>query len=212
MQHILFTDPETIKAPAEKYLEPGTMVERGFNFHTIMPCHMHALNEKGKTLLRESQERYAHGEFKAHFKHWTLCSAPSGSGVCDDGSKFLNSFNNLTLHTWRGPGDYLRSSAIVMLDPDRRWCVTFSGSMYSLNPEGEYKSEYEYSAAADKGELDLFDQSQANALLPPPPHQPVSEETEPELPQVGVMWGPEGPEACLAVDGQVYSVKAVPQE
>lgn len=206
----MFIDPKTIKAPVEEYLEAGILVERGPYFHTILPCYMKSLNEKGKALLKESQERHANGDYKAHFKHWTLHDAASGSGVCDNGLKFLNSTNNLTLLAWKGPDNYLKSSCIIMLDPDHKWCVTMSGSLYSLDPEGMYRSEYEYTLAAEKGDLEPEPEPEPKSKSESKPEQ--EPEPEPKAKAelgLGLLWGPDGPEPCMVTSGGTTRIKSL---
>lgn len=146
-------DRITVTAPMEEYLEPGIVQEHAAFQYTIWDYHMDSLNEKGKELLNESRERYARGDFKAHCEHWTFKTVGSGPGVTTD-HRFLNSYNNIVLITWISPEEnYLRSSPLIMIDPELKWCITKSGSMYSLNPEGKYQSEDAYALAVKGGEL-----------------------------------------------------------
>lgn len=111
------------------------------------------LTTAGCELVDGFNRRFESGECKAHFTHWTIEGrCPSGSAWVASGDSgnplfALNTSTNFRLRMKASerqdadnPYTWGCSSPIVWLDPDHRFVVTVSDSLYTMDPTG-FKTE-----------------------------------------------------------------------
>lgn len=97
--------------------------------------------DKDNELFEQCETAIGQGSFKAHFDNWAV----NGLGKIVAGL---------------GPREMIETSQIMrrsdgqlMISQNRNWALTESGSLYSLNPDGEYKSYSEYIELVESGQI-----------------------------------------------------------
>ena len=127
-----------IDAPVMKYLAHPDKERDNIGLSQQYIYTYMDLNEAGLALRDQCESRFQEGDVKGHMYLWFLEFLPSGplpGGV--DGPYSLNSHQNYQLRSpcsdrQNGNRLYLKTSHIVMMDTDKKWAVTSSGSLYSL--------------------------------------------------------------------------------
>lgn len=123
-----------------QYLEEGTYERRRIPANQQTIRSWHTMNSVGHALHDTTQSRWEAGEIKAHLPYWSVTLAASGPMMCNDESVGMTSkYNQRVTAPYMQDGEthWLATSNIVMISKDRNWCLTVSGSIYGLDPEGE---------------------------------------------------------------------------
>lgn len=191
-----------MKPLVDRYVKKGTIKLSSSRQCTIPDYAMNSLTEEGQKLLEDSERRYQNRDFKAHFDHWSTRNVQSGpcppADEDDNGNYCLNSFDNIIIRV-RGSHTskpWINTSYIVMFSPEKKWAVTQSGSLYSLDPKGEYVDEWKYTSDISNGKIPL-----CNWV----PTQSSSEEPDSSEPvRVGTAFGPNGSQPLFSIGNKIY--------
>ena len=109
----------TSEIPISKYATLSPDREFGTSQYSFIN-HSMTLNDNGIKLLNECQEKYDKGEIKATICDWFTLA--EHSGWC----------NGTKIENYTICNDVIKTSIIILMDPDKKWAYTTSGSLYAL--------------------------------------------------------------------------------
>lgn len=128
-----------------EYLEPGTYDKYDYAEHQrTLPHHRGAeatytLNALTKAAVAGARARFEAGDWTRRLDKWDAFYSQSGLHVAAD-SIGLNSFENLRIRTVDSDNP-ITTSIVVYVDPQWRWVLTHSGSVYALAPREDEEDD-----------------------------------------------------------------------
>lgn len=132
---------DNYSSAVERYLKPGSYDVFDFASHQVtlpMPGSeiAHELNDDAVAMIADAAAKYASNTCKDVLTDWHTTLTHSGMHITKE-FVALNSFENTAVVGTDAGGAPLKTSNVVYADPQWRWVLTATGSVYALAPSSK---------------------------------------------------------------------------